>query len=198
MIGMKELNFQEQAFAALYVESFNATQAALGACYAESVAKTRAWEWVSLTQCPVNKLHVRAAIQAEIDSRFGVETVDRAWVLKRAKLLVEFSISRFLTTNDNGDAVYDFSTATLDDWWCVEEYTTEQSYRQAAGGVQVPVDKLKIKTPSKIAALKLLGDHADIGAFKEQIEHSGAVTQVVMNADEYKNARKEMIAGDDC
>lgn len=198
MIGMKELNFQEQAFVALYVESFNATQAALESGYAQSVAKTRAWEWVSLTQCPVNKLHVRAAIQAEVDCRFGVEKVDRQWVLRRAKLLVEFSISRFLSTNDDGDAVYDFSTATPDDWWCVEEYTTEQSYRKAAGGEQVPVDKLKIKTPSKIAALKLLGDHADIGAFKEQVEHSGAMTQVVMNAADYKQARQEMLTDDDC
>lgn len=194
---MKELNFQEQAFKALYLQSFNATKAALEAGYAESVAKTRAWEWVSLTQCPVNKRHLRDAIQAEIDQIYGEEQVDRGWLLRRAKLLVEFSVGKFIRQTGS-DAVYDFSTATADDWWCIEEYVTEQTYRQVARGEPVPVDKLKIKTPSKISALKLLGDHVDVQAFKENVEHSGSVTQVNMTADEYKHARAEAMAHDDC
>lgn len=194
---MKELNFQEQAFAALYLQCFNAVQAALQAGYAESVARTRAWEWVSLTQCPPNKRHVRDAIQAEIDRIYGEEQVDKGWLLRRAKLLVEFSIGKFIR-NHGADAVYDFSTATADDWWCIEEYVTEQTFREVAGGEPVPVDKIKIKTPSKIAALKLLGDHIDVGAFKEQVEISGQMTQVTMNAEEYKQARAEALAQDDC
>lgn len=172
---VKELNFQEQAFMALYLESFNATQAALGASYSENVAKNHAWSWVSITGCPLNKIHLRDAIQAEVDRRFQSERVDSEWVLRRAKLIADFSLGKFLRMTDGGDAVYDFSEATEDDWYCVEQYTTEQSYRKAAGGEPVPVDKLKIKVPSKVAALKLVGDHVNVQAFKQQIEHSGAV-----------------------
>ena len=194
---MKELNFQEQAFIALYLDCFNARKAALEAGYAESVAYNHAWSWVSLTGCPVNKRHVRDAIDVEIGKRFGDDMPDKVWVLKRAKLLVEFNLATFLR-NHGTDAVYDFSKATYDDWWCIQEYVTEQSYRRAAGGEQVPVDKLKIKTPSKIAALKLLGDHVDVGAFKENIEITGQTTQIVMSADEYKKARSEAMSQDDC
>lgn len=174
---MKELNMQEQAFAALYLESFNATQAALGAGYSEHVAKNHAWSWVSITGCPVNKRHLRDDIQSRIDTVYGEENIDKGWLLRRAKLLAEFSLGKFLTVNDNGDACYDFSLASDDDWWCIEEYTTEQVFRKAAssGGALVPVDKIKIKTPSKVAALKLLGDHIDVGAFKQQVEVSGTI-----------------------
>lgn len=193
----KELNFQEQAFMGLYLQSMNATKAALGAGYSESVARNHAWSWVSITGCPVNKRHLRDAIRAEIDRIYGEEKVDKGWILRRAKLLADFNISKFIR-NDGVDAVYDFSTATQDDWYCIEEYVTEQSFRRVAGGETVPVDKLKIKTPSKIAALKLLGDHVDVQAFSENVNVSGEMTQVVMTADDYKKARQEMLKEDDC
>ena len=193
----KELNFQEQAFAAIYLSCFNATKAALEAGYSENVARNHAWSWVSITGCPVNKRHLRDYIQGEISRIYGEEKVDKGWILRRAKLLADFNISKFLTRS-GADAVYDFSEATQDDWYCIEEYVTEQSYRRIAGGETVPVDKLKIKTPSKIAALKLLGDHVDVQAFAENVNVSGEMTQVVMNADEYKKARQEMLTQDDC
>ena len=62
----------------------------------------------------------------------------------------------------------------------------------------VPVDKLKIKTPSKTAALKLIGDHIKVQAFRENYNHEGEVKQIIMSADEYKKARAEMLADDDC
>lgn len=182
---------------ALYLQSFNATKAALEAGYAESVAKVHAWSWVSITSCPPNKRHLRDAIQAEISRIYGEEAIDKGWLLRRAKLLVEFNLSKFIRLH-GADAVYDFSSATPDDWWCIEEYATEQSYRRAASGETVPVDKMKIKTPSKIAALKLLGDHVDVQAFKEQVEQSGTVTQITMTAEEYKKARAEALKEDDC
>ena len=197
MIGMKQLNFQEQAFKALYLNSFNAPESARLAGYSESVARTHAWSWVSITGCPVNKLHLRNAIHVVMTEHLEAECIDSDWVLQRAKLLADFNIRKFISVTEAGDAVYDFSTATMDDWYCIEEYATEQAYRQIDGN-QVPVDKLKIKTSSKVAALKLVGDHVKVQAFREQLEITGAVTQVVMNADEYKQARKEMMTDDDC
>lgn len=194
----KELNFQEQAFLASYLKCFRAPEAARLAGYAESVCKTQAWSWISITGCPPNKRHLRDAIQAEITKRFGDDPVDAEWVLKRARLIAGFNIAEFLTINDDGDAVYDFSSATKDDWYCIEEYMTEQSYRKAAGGEQIPVDKLKIKTASKVRALELIGKHTSVQAFIEKVEHSGEVTQVTMTAEEYQKARQAMINSDDC
>ncbi len=194
---MKELNFQEQAFKALYLQSFNAPESARLAGYAESVCRVHAWSWVSITSCAPNKIHLRDAIHAEMTEHLQMERIDSEWVLKRARLLADFNIRKFITVTANGDAVYDFTEATDDDWYCIEEYTTEQAYRRTQGG-QVPVDKLKIKTPSKVAALKLVGDHVKVQAFKENIEHSGTVTQINMTADEYKQARAEAMAQDDC
>ena len=167
--NMKELNFQEQAFCAVYLDTFNARKSALDAGYSVHVADNHAWSWVSITGCPPNKRHVRDYIQAQIDKLYGSEQIDKQWLLKRCKIIAEFNISKFIRQNGT-DAVYDFSNASLDDWYCIEEYATEQSFRRAASGEPVPVDKLKIKTPSKIAALKLLGDHVDIKAFSETVD----------------------------
>ncbi|MBL4591291.1 MAG: terminase small subunit [Phycisphaerales bacterium] len=194
---MKEMNTQEKLFVEHYVESFSAAAAARSAGYAESVATTRAWEWVSITQCPRNKEHVRKAVEDGVRERFGVDQVDSEWVLRRAKLLAEFSLYKFVKFKEGEGAVYDFSEATPDDWYCIEEYATEQISKMLEGD-SIPVHKLKIKTPSKVAALKLVGDHVSVQAFKENVGHSGEVTQIVMNAEDYKKARQEALADDDC
>lgn len=194
---MRELNFQEQAFMALYLTNFSAPESARLAGYSESVARAHAWSWVGVTGCPPNKLHLRDAIHDEMTKRLQIECVDAEWVLRRAKLIADFNIKRFITVTDAGDAVYDFTEATDDDWYCIDEYVTEQSYR-GMKGFEVPVDKLKIKTAGRLAALKLVGDHVKVQAFKENVEHSGTVTQINMTSDDYKQARAEAMAQDDC
>lgn len=163
------MNLQEQAFMALYLQSFNACQSALGAGYSESVARKCAWAWVGVTGCPPDKRHLRDAIHKEVDRRFKIEEINADWVLKRAKLLADFNISKFIKLEDD-KAVYDFSSATTDDWYCIEEYTTEISFQKAASGDLIPVEKFRIKTVSKIAALKLIGDHVNVQAFRESAE----------------------------
>ena len=140
---------------------------------------------------------MRDAIHKEMTDRLQIECVDAEWVLRRARLIADFNIKKFITVTEAGDAVYNFTKATDDDWYCIDEYVTEQSYR-GMKGFKVPVDKLKIKTAGRLAALKLVGDHVKVQAFKENIEHSGSVTQVNMTADEYKQARAEAMAQDDC
>ena len=176
-------------------EPFNALRAAIAAGYAETTAR-HASTWVSMTNCPPHKRPLRDTIQKEIERRFKTDETNSDWVLRRARLLADFNIRKFIRINGN-DAVYDFSMATDDDWYCIEEYSSEQIDRKM-NGFLVPVDKLKIKTPSKVALLKLIGEHVAVQAFKQQIEHSGQVTQVTMDAGEYKKARAEMLAQDDC
>lgn len=143
-------------------------------------------------RCRVSELEQESKQMAE--EKF---TVDAEWVLRKAKQLADFNIKKFIVTDDDGNAVYDFSTATDDDWWCISEYSVK-SLPRGRGILQFHVEEVKIKTPDKIAALKLLGSHVNVQAFKENVDHSGTITNVQMSAEEYKAARQEMMADDEC
>lgn len=137
----------------------------------------------------VKQLLATAAVQVKIDA---------AWVLKRAALLADFNINTFIVINDEtGDAYYDFKNATDDDWYCISEYTADQIWK-GKGDNAYAVDRVKLKGHCKIAALKLVGTHTEVQAFKEQIEHTGAMAFTQLNAEEFKQARRDMLADDEC
>lgn len=105
--------------------------------------------------------------QKEVDAL----QIDALWVLKRAALLADFNINKFIRVN-NGDAVYDFSEATEDDWYCIQEYVTDSSFVKGEMGL-VPVEKVRLKSYDKLRALELVGKHINVGAFKDKLELSG-------------------------
>lgn len=108
-----------------------------------------------------------------METQMEIQTmkIDSLWVLKRAALLADFNLNRFITVHDN-EAVYDFSTASEDDWYCIQEYTSDHSFMRA-GDDLVPVHKVKVKSYDKLRALELVGKHVDVGAFKDKVELSG-------------------------
>ena len=153
--------------------------------------RVRAWELFEhpLMAAAVSAMKATAAVKVNIDA---------AWVLKRAALLADFNINAFVVINsETGDAYYDFSNATDDDWYCISAYTADQIWK-GKGKNAYAVDRVKLKGHDKIAALKLVGEHIDVQAFKAQIEHSGAMAFTQLNAEEFKQARREMLAHDDC
>jgi phage terminase small subunit len=101
--------------------------------------------------------------------------IDATWVLKRAALLADFNIRRFIKVNAQGHSIYDFSKATEDDWYCIQEYTVDEVNR-GQGEDKILVDRLKLKTYDKIRALELVGKHIDVQAFKDQIDVDATVT----------------------
>lgn len=105
------------------------------------------------------------ATDAERDSYIEDAVVNAQWVLKRAKMLADFNIKRFIKIDEVGNAVYDFSEADEDDWYCVQEYTTEILDKDEP----VPTHKIKIKTHEKLRALELVGKHVEVQAFREQV-----------------------------
>jgi hypothetical protein len=123
--------------------------------------------------------------------------IDAAWVLKRAALLANFNIKKFIKKQADGTAVYDFTTATDDDWYCIDEYTVD-TIAKGRGADAYEVDRVKLKSVSKIAALKMVGDHVDVKAFQENVNHTGAVVLANLNAEEFKEARREMLNEDKC
>jgi len=151
---------------------------------------------VKATELFKHPLMAQAVLQLLATAAVVVK-IDAAWVLKRAALLADFNINRFIKKQDDGTAVYDFSTATDDDWYCISEYTVD-TITKGGGKNAYEVDRVKLKGHCKLAALKLVGTHTDVQAFKEQIEHTGAMAFTQLNAEEFKQARREMLAEDDC
>lgn len=88
--------------------------------------------------------------------------INAHWVLKKASLLAQFNIAKFIRVRDDGTAVYDFTSATEDDWYCIQEYGF--STQQVMQG-EIEVGKVKLKTESKLKALEMVGKHKGIDAF---------------------------------
>lgn len=98
--------------------------------------------------------------------------IDAAWVLKRAALLANFNIKKFIRIEPKTQqAVYDFSQATDDDWYCINEYTTVS---HKLGELDIEVQKVKIKSEAKIQALKLVGSHTQVKAWQGEESEEGA------------------------
>ena len=116
---------------------------------------------------------IEAAVDDLVEAQKEVETlqIDALWVLKRAALLADFNINKFIRV-EGGEAVYDFSVATEDDWYCIQEYVVDSMFIKGEMGL-VPVDKIRLKTYDKLRALELVGKHINVGAFKEKLELSG-------------------------
>lgn len=97
-------------------------------------------------------------------------TFDQAYILHKASLLAEFNLKNFIKIeSDTSRPYYDFSKATDDDWWCLDEITIDQVV-SGPEGHRLYVDKVRIKTTKRRDALKLIGDHVKVAAFA----HPGA------------------------
>lgn len=111
---------------------------------------------------------VASYVETQLNAVSEHTQINAAWVLKRAGLLANFNIRRFIRQLENGTAVYDFTDATDDDWYCIDEYTTE-TLTKGRGVEQYEVEKIKIKAAPKLRALELVGKHIDVQAFKDTV-----------------------------
>jgi len=137
-----------------------------------------------LSHCEPVKAYVadRKALAVQIaDATTAEVEINAAWVLKKTALLAAFNIRKFLRV-ENGIAVYDFTDATDDDWYCLDEYVAEDI--QLRDGKVFAVGKVKFKAAAKLQALKLLGEHIDVQAFKQQLELSGEVALRALTDDQ--------------
>jgi len=146
---------------------------------------------VELFQLP----HVKKIVDASIVKASEDAQIDAAWVLKRSAILANFNINRFMVFKD-GVALYDFSLATDDDWYCISEIVIDQ-VGVSKNGLYL-VDKVKLKGVDKLRALEQVGKNVQVQAFQEQELLPGVVTTVSLTKKEYKQARKEMLKRDDC
>lgn len=123
--------------------------------------------------------------------------IDAAWVLRKAVLLADFNISKFVVIdNETGQAFYDFSEASDDDWYCIQELTVDE-VTKGRGEDRYEVERVKLKAFDKLRALELVAKHRDVQALEERINLSGQVGVAQIPVEDYKRAREEMLKQDD-
>lgn len=106
----------------------------------------------------VERDFIDGSVEDMIEDQKDIEAlkVDALWILKRAVLLADFNINRFIAVH-NGNAVYDFTDATDDDWYCISEYTADTIERGTSDDEnRYLVDKVKLKGYDKIRSLELV------------------------------------------
>lgn len=109
--------------------------------------------------------------------------VNAQWIMDRLQRIADFNIDKFMVVGPDGLARYDFSEATEDDWYCIDEYSVDTVAKPGKGDEPVIVEKVKIKTASRMNALKLLGELASVAAFKDNLHVTGEV--VVRNFNDF-------------
>jgi len=168
MAKSKKLTDKQFLFVENYLLDPNAVKAALAAGFAESTAKKKAALWVgdSRSKCPANMRHVWDAYNEAKEKRSEDTGIDAQWVLKRAALLADFNIRKFLKVDDIGNAVYNFKDATDDDWYCISEYTVDNVFKGSGEDVY-EVERIKLKAFDKLKALDLVGRHVKVKAFEK-------------------------------
>lgn len=157
------MNAKQLRFAQEYLIDLNATQAAIRAGYS---AKTASSQGERL----LRNVEVQRAVAEAKAARSEETGINAAWVLKR---LADESFADLADLYDELGRV-----KPVKDWPLV--------WRQGlVAGVEVETIGegagmvTKIKISDRIKRVELIGKHVDVQAFKEKIEHSGAMTVVV-------------------
>lgn len=190
--GGRNLTSKQRCFVDEYLIDLNATQAAIRAGYS---AKTAG----QIGEQNLKKLEIAGAIQEAQAKRSERVQVDADYVLAR---LVE--IDRMDVLDIMTDAM---SLKPLSEWPKVwRQYLTGFDLAELFGGAgddRAAIGVLKkIKWPDKVKNLELLGKHVSVQAFREQVGHGsptgGPIELATLTKEEYKQARQEMLADDDC
>lgn len=84
----RQLNDKEQVFVDEYLIDLDPDRAAIKAGYSKTVARTRAFQWVSNSE-KNPKPYIRAAIKKSLDKRSKKTGLDAQWVLERLEEVAE-------------------------------------------------------------------------------------------------------------
>lgn len=181
---MTEISGRDLKFIEEYIVSRNPVEAAINAGYAKTTANTKAYQWVTTSKAPHNKQPVAAEIERRLALSMERAQMNADEIHTKLSLLANFNIKKFIKVQDDGSAVYDFTDATDDDWYCIDEFAVEIAQKGSGENVY-DVEKVKIKPVAKIAALTTLGKHANVKAFAEELN-----VTVVDKSDVIRKARE--------
>lgn len=162
---------KQQRFVEEYLIDLNATQAAIRAGYSAATAMEQGYQLLQNSS-------VAEAITALKAKRSEKTGIDAAWLLTRLAKEADADL------ND----IYDEAGALkpVKDWPMI--------WRQGlVGGIKVVEERddkgnvvgiiREVKLSDRVKRLELIGKHVDVQAFKERVEHSGAMALHVSSED---------------
>ncbi|KFI27749.1 hypothetical protein CN97_00800 [Haematobacter massiliensis] len=166
--GPGKLTPKQALFVAEYLKDLNATQAAIRAGYAHPT-----------TQGPrlLENVGVMLAIEAAQAERVKRVQVDADWVLSRLSDEATADLADIL---DEAGAI-----KPVKDWpliWRQGLVAGVDVHEEIVEGVKVG-QTVKVKLSDRIKRIELIGKHVSVGAFKDQVEHSGGVTVNISGND---------------
>jgi len=158
---------KQQAFVDEYLIDLNATQAATRAGYSARTANEQGARLLA-------NASVSAAIAAAKRVRSEKTAVDAAWLLSRLADEATADVADLYDETGNVRAVKDWPLIWRTGLVAGIEV---ESIGEGAGRLT------KIKLSDRIKRLELIGKHIDVQAFKDKIEHTGAIALVVNSED---------------
>lgn len=161
-----KLTDKQRAFVQEYLLDLNATQASIRAGYSEKTARVIGPENLA-------KPHIQEAIAKAQEQRLKRVELNADYVLNELRDIREMDIGDIL--DDNGNVL------AIKRWPKVWRTTLSAIDIQELIDGDVQAFIKKIKWPDKLATLKLIGQHINIQAFKEKVEHSGEVGTPIIN-----------------
>lgn len=161
------LTVDETLFVYEFLKDRNRTKAA------ERVGKNPAWAatWGSITY---RNPKVKAAIDAAMEIICERAMIDAEWVLREHIELYNVDLQEIITVDELGEPTFDLTNASPELWKAIESIEISPSKYGT---------KIKVILPTKAKILETVGKHISVNAFKEHIEHSGAVQVVFDDQD---------------
>lgn len=158
---------------ARFVEEFlvdlNATQAAVRAGYSAKTAKQSAHQLMLRDD-------VAEAVAAAQEARSKRTAVDADWVLKRLADAADADLADLYDDAGNLRPVHEWPIA-----WrrgLVAGIEVEELF-EGRGEDREHIGRVrKVKIADRTKHLELIGKHVDVQAFKEKVEHQGAITLI--------------------
>lgn len=155
---MANLTPKQQGFVNEYLIDLSAKQAAIRAGYSEKTAEQIGYQLLQKTS-------VQEAIQKAQGKREERTQIDADYVLKRLVEIDQMDVADIMDDEGNVKPIKDWPKI----WRQYINNIETVSMDDGAGWLK------KIKWPDKVKNLELLGKHISVGAFKDKIEHSGAI-----------------------
>lgn len=161
------MNARQSAFVNEYLIDLNATQAAIRAGYS---AKTASSQGERL----LRNVEVSAAVSAAQADRSQRTRIDADWVLSRLGAEVEADLADLYREDGSVKPVHEWPLI-----WRQGLVAGVEVERIAEGIGTVT----KIKISDRIKRIDLIGKHIDVQAFKEKVEHTGAINITINPED---------------
>lgn len=161
------MNARQSAFVNEYLIDLNATQAAIRAGYSAKTAYSQG-------ERLLKNAEVAAAVSAAQAERSQRTRINADWVLSRLGAEVEADLADLYREDGSVKPVHEWPLI-----WRQGLVAGVEVERLAEGIGTVT----KIKISDRIKRIDLIGKHIDVQAFKEKVEHTGAINITINPED---------------